>query len=267
MAGKTHQSGHKKEASEAAERLASLPARIEMLAYQTSFDLTSQSGSVPISLSVFPADRFRPALDIMRRVFKSNLCFSDLVAVTNEGDGLDALKVPPGKVGLATVSNILVKAVLLKAGIPADARFEGILQIKNRRPIRFVELIEYSGISLDPAEIFIAGRMTSVNDAVRKGDGKILASFWDIPAMCRADVESTLDKLKSWGVRESMVLGRMSEPLCEMPVAAYRVGMILPDGLNPVAAAVEMGIAAEVHPMSGLISVAELRSVAKRRHL
>ncbi len=258
---KTHRAEGKKGGGVAADRLTSLPARIETLAYQTSFDLTRQSGSVPISVSIFPADRFRPAMDIMRHVFKSSLCFSDLVAVTSEGERLGTVAVPRGKVGLATVSNILVKAVLLKAGIPADARFEGILQIKNRRPMRFVDLIEYSGVSLDPAEIFIAGRMTSVNNAVRGGGGKILASFWDIPALCRADVESTLDRLKLWGVRGSIVLGRVSEPLCEMPVAAYRVGMILPDGLNPVAAAVEMGIETEIHPIGGLINASELRSV------
>ncbi len=261
MVRKMHKAKRKEEVGGASDRLTSLPARIETVAYQTSFDLTRQSGTIPVSVSVFPADRFRQALDIMRRVFKSSLCFSDLVAVAKQGARLGGIVVPKAMVGLATVSSILVKAVLLKAGIPMVAKFEGILQIKNRRPARFVDLIEYTGSSLDPAEIFIAGKMTRVSPAVKKGNGSVLASFWELPGLARPEVELAIDRLKSWGVKGLVVLGRVSEPVCEMPVMAYRIGVILPDGLNPVAAAVESGIEAVNHPMSGLINVSRLKSL------
>jgi len=42
------------------------------------------------------------------------------------------------------------------------SRFAGILQIKKGVALRFVEIIDYTGSSLDPSEIFIRGRMTSV---------------------------------------------------------------------------------------------------------
>ena len=34
--------------------------------------------------------------------------------------------------------------------------------MRNNEPLRFVELIYYSGCSLDPSEVFIMARMTSV---------------------------------------------------------------------------------------------------------
>jgi hypothetical protein len=173
----------------------SLTARIEMLSYQTSFDIEKGTGNVPVSVSPFPQSGFQTALESMRKVFKSSLCFSDLVAVAKQGARLGGIVVPKAMVGLATVSSILVKAVLLKAGIPMVAKFEGILQIKNRRPARFVDLIEYTGSSLDPAEIFIAGKMTRVSPAVKKGNGSVLASFWELPGLARPEVEF-LPKLK-----------------------------------------------------------------------
>ena len=42
-----------------------------------------------------------------------------------------------------------------------------------------------------------------------------------------------------------LLIGEASEPLCQMPVALDKIGMILLGGLNPVAAAEEAGIEAE----------------------
>ena len=46
------------------------------------------------------------------------------------------------------VCSIVINGVLLKNGIPSDSKFGGILQVKNGDPLRFVELIYYSGSSL-----------------------------------------------------------------------------------------------------------------------
>ena len=49
----------------------------------------------------------------------------------------------------------------MKAGIPIESRFGGVLEIRNNKPRRFVALISYSGTSLDPSEQYIRARMTS----------------------------------------------------------------------------------------------------------
>jgi repressor of nif and glnA expression len=74
---------------------------------------------------------------------------------------------------------VVFNGVLLKAGIPMDSRFGGILQMRNGRALRFTELIDYAGCSLDPSTIFIKARMTSVREAVSSGNGEVLANFHD----------------------------------------------------------------------------------------
>jgi repressor of nif and glnA expression len=131
-----------------------------------------------------------------------------------------------------------------------DSRFGGILQIRGHKPFRFVELIHYAGSSLDPSEVFIRAKMTAVSGAVRNGNGRILANFREIPAICRDLAEEVVAKLGEAGVGGLLVMGNTSEPVCEVPVELNRIGMILLGGLNPVAAAEEAGIQVENRAMS-----------------
>lgn len=242
------------------DRVASIANRIELLAYRTSFDIDKHTGEIPINLSLFPEKKFRQALEVMKGIFKTGLYVSDLVAVASEGERLGKSIIPQGKIGFATVSSIAINGILLKAGIPLDTKFSGLLQIRDNKPLRFIELIEYSGCSLAPAEIFIASRMTSVRDLASKGEGKILANFGEIPAPCKSEVESTLKKLKEAGFGDLAMMGEMSEPICEVPVGLNKIGMVIQSGLNPIAATVEAGIEAANQAMSGVIDFAELRS-------
>jgi hypothetical protein len=242
------------------DRIGSVATKIEMLSYRSSFDPEKRTGEVPINLSLFPEESFGQTVEVMKDVFGAELCISDLVAVASEGERLGEVIVPKGKVGLATVSSITISGALLKAGIPLDSRFGGILQIRNQEPLRFVDLIEYTGSSLDPSEVFIAGKMTSVGEAARKGNGKILASFWEIPALARPQAENIIKRLELAGIRGLVRLGRVSEPVCELPVVVNKAGMVLTDGLNPVAAATEAGIEVINHTMSGVIDFEKLRS-------
>ena len=160
-------------------------SRIELLAFRTSFNWEKRTGSIPVNVSLFPKEKFAQALKAMKPAFAQGLYVSDLVAVARGDERLGEVTVPDGKIGLATVCSIVVNGSLLKAGIPIDSRFGGILQVKNHRPHRFVELIHYAGSSLDPSEVFIRARMTSVREVVTSGNGKILANFREIPALCR----------------------------------------------------------------------------------
>ena len=87
---------------------------------------------MPINVSLFPADKFNQALEVMKNIYCSKLCFSDLVAIADEGDKLGEITVPKGEVGLATISGIVISGILLRSGIPLDFKFAGLLQIRNR---------------------------------------------------------------------------------------------------------------------------------------
>jgi hypothetical protein len=139
-----------------------------------------------------------------------------------------------------------------------DSKFGGILQIKNHKPLRFVELIQYSGSSLDPSEIFIASKMTSVSQVAREGKGRILTNFREIPALCQPTAEKVIAGLKQADLGGLIVMGEVSKPVCEIPVEVNKVGMILVGGLNPVAAAVESGIEVENRAMSTVMEYQDL---------
>lgn len=236
-------------------------SRIELLAFRTSFDPQKRTGSVPVNVSFFPKEKFSEALQAMKPAFAAGLCVSDLVAVAEEGETLGQVIVPEGKIGLATVCSIVVNGSLLKAGVPMDSKFGGILQLRERQPFRFVELIHYSGSSLDPSEVFIRARMTSVSKVAKSGSGEILANFREIPALCRPIADEVVVKLKEAGLGGLLLMGDTSEPVCEIPVELNRIGIILLGGLNPVAAAEEAGIEGRNHAMSTIMEYQNLTKV------
>ena len=236
-------------------------SRIDTLAFQTTFDLKKRKGLIPVNISFFPAKQFRQALTIMKSVFQKKIAVSNLVAVAAEGQRLGNIVVPKGKIGLATVCSILINGVLLKHGIPIDSKFGGILQMKNGEPLRFVELIQYAGSSLDPSEIFIRSRMTSVNQAAKNKDGKILANFREIPALSRNLVEKIIAEFKKAGIGGTLSIGNVGHPLCQIDVDISKVGLILVGGLNPVAAVYEQGLDVENKAMSTVMEYEELRPV------
>lgn len=238
-------------------------SRIEAFAFRTNFDWDKRTGLIPVNVSFFPKEKFKKALKIMKPIFQAGLCVSDLVAVAGEGEAIGELAVPQGKVALATVCSIVVNGTLLKAGVPVDSKFGGVLQIQNHIPLRFIELIHYAGSSLDPSEIFIRANMTSVTEAAETGNGEILANFREIPAICRPIAEDVAGKLKEAGLGGILLMGNVSEPVCEITVELNRAGVILIGGLNPVAAARESGIESENHAMSVLVDYQTLVKVSE----
>jgi len=235
-------------------------SKIELLAFRTNFNFETRSGPIPVNISFFNKNEFKKALNVMKPVFKAGICVSDLVALAREGERLGDVIVPEGQVGLATVCSIVINGTLLKAGVPIGSRFGGLLQIRNSQPFRFVELIHYAGSSLDPSEVFIKAKMTSVVETVKRGDGRILANFREIPALCRTLTEEVVGKLKAVGIGGVLVIGETSEPVCETLVELNRIGVVLLGGLNPVAAAAEAGVEADNRAMS---TVMEYRNLVK----
>jgi len=240
------------------DKVGFVASKIELLAYQTDFDIDKRQGKVPVNVSFFPEKQFKKAIEIMKRVFQAGICVSDLVAVARQGEKLGGIIVPQGKIGLATVCSVIINGALLKAGIPMDSKFGGILQIKLHKPLRFVELIQYSGSSLDPSEIYIASKMTSVGQVARKGEGRILANFREIPAICQPGAEKIVAVLKEADLGGVLMMGEVSKSVCEVPVELNKVGMVLTGGLNSVAAAVESGIEVENHAMSTVMEYQDL---------
>ena len=244
----------------APEQVGFILQKLELLAFHTTFDPQKRTGLVPINTSLINKDKFKKAVAAIRHVFEAGICVSELIAIASEGEKLGSVVIPSGKIGLATVCSVVINGVLLKAGVPIESRFGGVLEVRDSKPRRFIAIINYAGTSLDPSEQYIRARMTSISEAVTTGHGKILANFREIPAPSRAIVDEKIAMLKEAGISGVYALGNTSEPICQIAVSLNRVGMVLLGGLNPVAAAVEAGIEVENIAESGLIDFQQLQS-------
>jgi repressor of nif and glnA expression len=232
--------------------------RIELLAFLSTFDPERRAGDVIINTTLYPKDKFKRALSAMKVAFETGLCVSDLVAVAEEGEKLGDVVVPEEQVGFGTVCSATINGVLLKAGVPMESRFGGILEMRKHRPRRFVAIINYAGSSLDPSEAYIRARMTRAHDAATTGSGKILANFREVPAPSKPLVEEMVSKLRNVGIRGVVLMGNPSQPACQIPVGLNKVGVILLGGLNPMAVAEEMGVEGDNISNSGTMDFARL---------
>jgi len=244
----------------APEHVGFILEKLELLAFQTTFDPEKRTGLLPINTSLIEERQFKRALSAMKGAFKTDICVSHLVATATEGEKLGSVVIPEGKIGLATICSAAINGVLLKAGVPIESKFGGVLEVRNSTPRRFIAIINYSGTSLDPSVQYIRAGMTSVSDIIMSGSGKLLANFREIPALSRTVVDEKVDALKEASIGGVYAIGNTSEPICQIPVGLNRVGIVLLGGLNPITLAVEAGIAIENIAESGLIDFEQLVS-------
>lgn len=163
-----------------------------------------------------------------------------------------------GKVAIGTVCSVTINGVLLNEGIHTTSRFGGLLELNKGRPLRFTQIINYDGSSLDPLEIFIKGGMTSVHQAVLTGNGRIGASFREVPSVAIQKVERIRKKLDKIGLGGILMIGNSGRPLLDIPVSEGRAGMIVAGGLNPLSAVEEFGIPTENIAMKTLFEFDQL---------
>lgn len=239
------------------EKIGLVSARIESLSYMMGFDLAAKQGSVIINLTLFHKSEFKKALKIMAEAFKKKFCMGQLVSIAEAGEEIAGTKVPAGKVCLGTMCATNLNGILLKSGIPVESKFGGVLQIEDGEPFRFTELVSYSGSTLDPHEIFIRSKMTSVRDAC-KGSGKILAGLREIPAASKDKAEEIIGQAVEAGFGGTIYIGKPGQPVLGMPVGVDRVGLVIPGGLNPVAALEESGIVTASTALTALVDYDQL---------
>jgi HTH-type transcriptional regulator, global nitrogen regulator NrpRI len=240
------------------EKVGFVISKIETLSYLTNLDLEKKEGKIILNVSYFPEKKLKEAIHIMKPVFSSPYVMSDNVVLHRSGEKIGDIVVPKGQVGFGTVCSVTINGIFLKAGIPVASKFGGVLQIENHEPSRFTALISYEGTSLDPLEIFIKSKMTDVLNAVKNYNGKILASFREIPIVSLEKAKELSLVMKENGIGGILLIGNPNQPLLEMPVAMDKAGMIIVGGLNPIAALEEAGITTVSKAMSTLYRYSEL---------
>lgn len=235
------------------DRVGFTAARVDALAYQTTFRLATCSGRIVVNASIVNESDLPMVMAAMGEVLGASLGMGKYVSITAAGQMLGDLQAGVGRVIVATVCSVTINAILLGAGIPVVSRFGGVLELEQGRPARFTDVIHYDGTSLDPLEIFIKGRLTSVTQAARTGNGRIGASFREIPTAAVPEVERIARRLDRIGLNGILMLGRRNQPLLEFPVQEGRTGMIVAGGLNAIAAVEEAGIPVTSYAMHSLV--------------
>jgi len=240
------------------ERVGFLSAKIDRMTYRMNFDLTNKSGTAVVNITLVEPKQLTPCVHMMSKVFEEGYAMGHLVALLGPGERVGHIMVSEGMVGIGTVCSITLNGVLLKCGIPTNSRFGGLLELQDKKPTRFVEIITYEGTSIDPLEVFIRSGMTNYLGAIKTGNGRIGASFREFLAESRDLVEELAHKLHKVGLGGFMRIGYPGQALLQIPVSEGRVGAIVIGGLNPVAVLEEMGIRAYSRAMAGLLDFNKL---------
>lgn len=234
------------------ERVNFIISKIDSLSYLMDLNIDTLEGNIILNISFFPEKKLRDVVRIVAGVFNSPYVMSNRIIFAKGGERIGDVPIPEGSVGLGTVCSITLNGIFLKSGIPVTSRYGGVMEVENGIPLRFTSLISYEGSSMDPMEILIKSRTTDVTGAVAANNGKILASFREIPVVTMKEAEVLKEKMARKGLGGSILFGKPNQPLLEVPVGVDKAGMIVVGGLNPIAAAEEAGIFTESRAMSTL---------------
>ncbi|MFO8011508.1 MAG: NrpR regulatory domain-containing protein [Dehalococcoidia bacterium] len=246
------------EISRTVQRVGFLSSKIDRMSYIMSFDLTNRSGKVVVNLTIVEPGELAERVDLIGQVYEHGYAMGHLIALLEPGERIGHTVVPEGMVGIGTVCSITLNGVLLKYGIPTYSRFGGLLELYEKKPVRFAEIITYEGTSIDPLEVFIRSGMADYIGAIRRGRGRIGVSFREFPVEGRELVEDISRKLDNIGLGGFMTIGRSGQSLLGIPVSEGRVGAIVIGGLNPMSILEETGLRAYSRAMAGLLEFNKL---------
>jgi repressor of nif and glnA expression len=240
-------------AAQTLERVGYLSAKIDAMTYRMSFDLPTCSGQVVVNVSLIPPERLMGCVDRVMRVFEAGYAMGNRLGILAPGEQIGSLTIPSDRIGFCSVCSITINGVLLKHGVPTTSRFGGLLELRDRTPVRFVEMIHYDGTSIDPLEVFIRSGMTDYHGAIRDGNGLIGASFREMPSDGRDLVLQIGERLQAIGLGAFMRIGYPAQPVLGLPVSEGRIGAVIVGGLNPIAILEESSYRVDSRAMAGLL--------------
>jgi repressor of nif and glnA expression len=235
------------------ERVGFIATRVEAMSCQVTFSPETREGLLVANVGVVDRSHLVSAVREMVPVYRAGLGMGQYGALAKPGEKLGAVLVPPGKVGVATVSSVTINGVLLGSRVPTWSIFGGVLEISDRKPVRFTDVIHYNGTSLDPLQVFIRGKLTSVRRAARTGTGRIGASFREFPTTAYHEVERLTSVLAGVGLDGCYQIGKPNQSFLEFPVHEGMTGLLVKGGMNPLAAVEEAGIPVMIHPLCAMV--------------
>lgn len=241
------------------DRIGLVITKIEDLVYRTTFDPKTKKGKVIVNTAFVDKDEFEPTIRIMNGVLQKGYGVSSYVKILEEEERLNDIIIPKGKIGIATVCSMTIDGILLKSGIPVETKYGGLIEIKGAKPVRFKELIAYAGTSIEPIQIFMSKRFTSITSAVAAGSGMVLGNVREIPAVALSRAKEVLNAIEHSGINGLIAIGKASEAVLNAPIETGRVGIAVYSGVNAMAALEEQGIITNTRAISTLLPFEEMK--------
>jgi repressor of nif and glnA expression len=223
----------------ATQRLGFTTTRFMSLAYSATYDPELDSGTVVSNVSLLDKSLQNKTISTMKALQSMNLLSAPYIKVLNEKEEYCEISVPIGKFALFTVCNLTLDSILIHSGIPLFFKYGGLVQVVNRKPIRFVEIISYEGTTIPPLEVFVYRKMTSISRILKTGSGMLLATLREIPSEARDRTVKIIQKQQNKGWGGVIVLGEPNEAVLGVPVGLDRFGICMVGGIVPGAAMVE----------------------------
>ena len=205
------------------------------LIHQVDFDVERECGNIIANISYVKRDDLDETVKIMKESYDANSKYIN--------PHYQIVKHPADdeKVGIATICSLSVDGMLIKNGIKSTPIYGGLLELTE--PPLFIDLISYTGSSIDPHKIFIAKNMTAITKD--SGPKRLLASIKEAPLISRDYGVYLLDKLSKIGFSVYKV-GKARELTYNAKAENYNFGIVTGSGLNSIAAIKEKGIDIEV---------------------
>lgn len=241
------------------DRLGFVSTRIEDYEYKTTFDPVMDTGEAVVNICYIDKADCDRALDMLKRVVEAGYAISPRLKVVDEGEEILENDVPEGQMALATFCSITIDGVLLKRGIPVNLKYGGIIQVKDHKAERFTDIIDYHGTSINPMNVFVSRKMTSVLKVLETGSGSVLANVREIPVNAREKARSIIEEMVKADIHGIFSGCEEMRPLLGVPIEPGKCGIASYSGINPFAALTEMGIKTRIIPLSAVMNVKELK--------
>lgn len=226
-------------------------ARIENLMHQVSFDPAEMKGKIITNTSYVKKEHLDETLSVFYDAIHGGLAVSPMIEILEEERSIK----------IKTACSLTICGVLLKHGIPVHPKGGGLIEVVEREPIRFTDMLMYWATTIDPIDILTAQGLMDITGMMRTGNGRILGNLHEAPMLARERIEEVLELLASGGFAGVLELGEPNMNVLGVSVERDHVGIALVGGTNLVAAARERNIEVEHESISDLTDVSKMRHI------
>lgn len=223
-------------------------AKIENLIHQVTFNPERMEGRIITNESLVRQEDLEDTLSIFYDTINSGLAVSPMLKIEKSGSYSK----------IFSACSLTIDGVLLKNGIPIRPKGGGVIEVIEREPVRFIDMLMYWATTIDPIDVLISQELSCINGMMRTGSGRILGNLQEAPMLARDRIEEVLENLAKAEFSGVLDLGEPNMDVLGIAVERDHLGIALVGGTNLVAAAIESGIFINNESISGLTEIRDM---------